>query len=89
MQGLLVEGRDASSRCLQFNFDEDPTFIPPPIYETDYDFEEYSGEELQVCFPFILVIKIMVRYSIDEMIEWSAFQTSLKLLTLVYYFMLI
>ena len=42
-----------------YDSDKDPTFIPPPIFETSFDFDEYSDGEIKVlifnnCLPNIL-----------------------------------
>jgi hypothetical protein len=31
-----------------YNSDEDPGFIPPPIFEPEYDYDEYSDGEIKV-----------------------------------------
>ncbi len=32
-----------------YDSDKDPSFVPPPVYETDRDFDEYSDDEIKVC----------------------------------------
>jgi hypothetical protein len=32
----------------EYDSDEDPSYIPPPIYDTDLDYDEYSECELEV-----------------------------------------
>ena len=32
----------------EYDSDEDPSYIPPPIYDTDLDYDEYSDCELEV-----------------------------------------
>ncbi len=34
----------------EYDSDVDPTFIPPPIFELDFDYDEYSDGEIQVYF---------------------------------------
>ena len=33
----------------QYDSDEDPSYIPPPIFDPDLDYDEYSDGEIQVC----------------------------------------
>ena len=55
-----------------YDSDEDPTFMPPPIYETDYDFDEYSGEELEVRLTFTVGSKLR---SVDKMVHHSGLKS--------------
>ena len=31
-----------------YDSDDDPTFMPPPIFNIDHDYDEYSCSELEV-----------------------------------------
>jgi hypothetical protein len=46
----------------EYDSDVDPTFIPPPIFELDFDYDEYSDGEIQVNFNFISATNKMLNF---------------------------